>query len=82
MHRDFTARLEQAQPASATMPDATGPHFLLYTSGSTGEPKGVPHTQRDMLACAHCGVHIPQAEALMMGSQAYCSAEHRRMGPA
>ena len=35
-----------------------------------------------MLACAHCGVHIPQAEALMMGSQAYCSAEHRRMGPA
>ena len=37
---------------------------------------------QDTVACAHCGVHIPQAEALMLGSQAYCSAEHRRMGPA
>lgn len=37
---------------------------------------------QDVLACAHCGVHIPKAEALMLGSQAYCSAEHRRLGPA
>jgi uncharacterized protein len=34
-----------------------------------------------MLACAHCGVHLPQAEALMEGSRPYCSAEHRRLGP-
>ena len=44
-------------------------------------PVPTPSAQ-PMVACAHCGVHIPQAEALMMGSQAYCSAEHRRMGPA
>ena len=37
---------------------------------------------QDMLACAHCGVHIPQAEALMLGKQAYCCAEHQRQGPA
>ena len=37
---------------------------------------------QDMLACAHCGVHVPQAEALMLGTQAYCCAEHRRLGPA
>ena len=37
---------------------------------------------QDMLACAHCGIHIPQAEALMLGAQAYCCAEHRRLGPA
>ncbi len=37
---------------------------------------------QDMLACAHCGIHIPQAEALMLGNQAYCCAEHRRLGPA
>jgi len=49
---DFTDRLRRSNAAPAATPDATGPHFLLYTSGSTGEPKGVPHTQRDMLACA------------------------------
>lgn len=37
---------------------------------------------QDMPACAHCGMHIPQAEALMLGNQAYCCAEHRRLGPA
>ncbi len=37
---------------------------------------------QDMLACAHCGVHIPRTEALMLGNQAYCCAEHRRLGPA
>lgn len=37
---------------------------------------------QDMLACAHCGTHIPQTEALMQGHRAYCSAEHRRQGPA
>lgn len=36
---------------------------------------------QDVRACAHCGVHIPEAEALMLGNQAYCSAEHRRLGP-
>ena len=36
---------------------------------------------QNMLACAHCGVHIPQADALMVGEQAYCCTEHRRLGP-
>ena len=46
---------------------------------STSAPLALP---QDMLACAHCGIHIPQAEALMLGNHAYCSAEHRRLGPA
>lgn len=37
---------------------------------------------QNILACAHCGVHIPQAEALMLGDQAYCCPEHRQLGPA
>ena len=36
---------------------------------------------QDMLACAHCGVHVPQAEALLSGAHAYCCAEHQRLGP-
>jgi uncharacterized protein len=35
-----------------------------------------------MLACAHCGIHIPQAEALMSDGHAYCSDQHQRSGPA
>ncbi|BEP93361.1 hypothetical protein GmRootA79_17450 [Acidovorax sp. A79] len=48
------------------------------------ESSSPPHLAlpQDMLACAHCGVHVPQAEALMVGPQAYCCAEHRRLGPA
>ena len=46
---------------------------------SSPSPRTLP---QDMLACAHCGVHIPQAEAVMLGNQAYCSTEHRQLGPA
>ena len=42
-------------------------------------PRALP---QDMLACAHCGIHIPRSEALVLGSQAYCCPEHRRLGPA
>lgn len=45
-------------------------------------PPAPPGGPQDILACAHCGVHIPQAEALMLGSQAYCCPEHRQQGPA
>jgi uncharacterized protein len=31
-----------------------------------------------MVACAHCGVHIPESEALRDGNRHYCSEEHRR----
>ena len=41
-----------------------------------------PALPQDMPACAHCGTHIPKAEALMLGKHAYCCAEHRRLGPA
>ncbi len=35
-----------------------------------------------MLACAHCGVHLPQAEARMdVAGRPYCSDVHRLLGP-
>ena len=40
----------------------------------------VPAPQ-DMVACAHCGLHLPRADATPQGSQHYCSAEHRALGP-
>ncbi len=36
----------------------------------------------NMLACAHCGVHLPQAEALTDTSgRLYCGEAHRAAGP-
>jgi hypothetical protein len=35
-----------------------------------------------LLACAHCGVHLPQAEARMdVAGRPYCSDAHRLLGP-
>jgi uncharacterized protein len=35
-----------------------------------------------MLACAHCGLNVPQSEALIDGpSLSYCCEAHRRLGP-
>jgi uncharacterized protein len=41
-----------------------------------------PATPQSMLACAHCGVHLPAADALRdAGGRAYCSEAHRLAGP-
>lgn len=37
---------------------------------------------QDMVACAHCGVHVPQAEAVVLAGHSFCSAEHRDRGAA
>ncbi|MBK6470916.1 MAG: hypothetical protein IPF94_09255 [Betaproteobacteria bacterium] len=35
-----------------------------------------------MLACAHCGVHLPQTDAVFEpAGRAYCSAAHLQAGP-
>lgn len=34
-----------------------------------------------MVECAHCGLHLPAADALPEGSRLYCSDAHRRLGP-
>jgi uncharacterized protein len=37
---------------------------------------------QSMVACAHCGVHLPQAEALTDTSgRLYCGEAHRAAGP-
>jgi len=43
--------------------------------GAPGEQKG------ELVACAHCGVNLPRAEARSAGGRHYCSEEHWRLGP-
>lgn len=49
----------------------------------TGKPKAPPTTvpPQEMVRCAHCGLHLPAAEALVHAGQPYCSAAHREAGP-
>jgi uncharacterized protein len=38
-------------------------------------------TAQPMVACAHCGVHLPRAEAVTDVRGSFCSEAHRLAGP-
>lgn len=37
---------------------------------------------QNMVACARCGVHLPESDALREGRHFYCCTAHRDQGPA
>ena len=39
--------------------------------------RGSPET---MVRCAHCGIHLPRSEALLVGGKTWCSKEHAKLG--
>ena len=60
----------------------------LFKSKARGRVGERPQQGKDtkdpqpMLACAHCGVHLPRVDAQMDGEgRAYCSEAHRLAGP-
>lgn len=51
-------------------------------SGGAARPSRPAPGPQAMVSCAHCGLHLPQPDALEgEGSRHYCCAEHRRLGP-
>lgn len=45
-------------------------------------PNGPPADPAPMVACAHCGVHLPQPEAVLdAAGRPFCSEAHRLAGP-
>ena len=44
-------------------------------------PRPAASTPRAMVACRHCGLHLPASDALAGPDGPYCSAEHLRLGP-
>lgn len=54
--------------------------------GRRAEPTSPPppdSTRRaqHMVQCAHCGVHLPEPDAVQAGGRPYCGAEHAAAGP-
>lgn len=62
-----------------------GAWLLLGRRGSRPPPVKPAQKTADpqsMLACAHCGVHLPEADATKdAASRPYCSEAHRLAGP-
>lgn len=38
------------------------------------------NTPERMVACAHCGLHVPESEGVREDERFYCSDAHRRLG--
>jgi uncharacterized protein len=38
-----------------------------------------PHVEK-MVACAHCGIHVPKGDAIAGDGRHYCCDEHRKFG--
>jgi uncharacterized protein len=66
--------------------------WLLKTKGRAAPPTSrrpdapptpkAPPQPATMLACVHCGVHLPQADTVQdAAGRAYCSEAHRLAGP-
>lgn len=57
---------------------------VLGRSRSDARPKGDAAGEgaapERMVACAHCGVHVPESESVRGGGEFYCCEEHRRLG--
>jgi uncharacterized protein len=53
--------------------------YWLFTSyrRKSNMPAETPKTQ-DMVSCAHCGVHLPKNESLLVDGKYYCCTAHSR----
>ena len=54
----------------------------LRSDEQTKQPPPQSQSSAEMVSCAHCGVHLPQSDALQGADGAFfCGEEHRRLGP-
>lgn len=57
--------------------------WLRDASPSATRPENIPsdaQKPQQMVACAQCGVHVPESESLSFGNQHYCCEQHRELG--
>ncbi|MBN8867936.1 MAG: AMP-binding protein [Solirubrobacterales bacterium] len=71
LERIFDEDIAQATPAAVAKLDPSDPALIVFTSGSTGEPKGVIHSQSYLLGQATQAQHWFGAEP---GDLCWCTA--------
>jgi uncharacterized protein len=52
-------------------------HLLKRPEKRRPEERPIPE---NMVACARCGIHLPESEALKKGDLYFCCREHMRLG--
>ncbi|MGH8745618.1 MAG: PP0621 family protein [Burkholderiales bacterium] len=53
-----------------------------HTEDGPRQALGKRGASAELVRCAHCGLHLPRAEAHGAGGHLYCSEEHARRGSA
>lgn len=43
-------------------------------------PRSGSGPAESMVRCAHCGVHLPRSEALLISGKTWCSRDHAQLG--
>jgi len=58
--------------------------YLVIKGVSRVRQRPVAHDKlpERMVACGHCGVNLPESEAVEEGGRYFCSEDHRREGAA
>lgn len=54
--------------------------FRTLSKRPPADPRPPETAGGNMVRCAHCGVYLPEDEAIRSGDRFYCSAEHRDRG--
>lgn len=68
------ARLLARQHEKSAGPRANGPARARHRAApAMASPEA-------MVRCAHCGIHMPRSEAMLIGGQTWCSTEHAKLG--
>ncbi|WP_456412558.1 PP0621 family protein [Thiolapillus sp.] len=52
--------------------------WVLRTLRNSGGADTAKPKIKNMLSCSHCGLHVPEDEAVRHNNKVYCSKEHAR----
>ena len=53
-------------------------YWLLKSYSRKAHKQDEPPKTQDMVSCAHCGIHLPKSESVLLEGKYYCSTAHSR----